>query len=195
MPIFAWLVASDSRRISSRAKQTALTQNSPLSPSPKMTSQQYASLSETQIAEFKECFAVFDADQDGAIDKKELLKALKSLGGNATDKEIDDMMVDVEPNGGGMVHFPNFLVMMARKQDRMVEGDEEKELRAMFDLFDPTGKKKVSKDDIKRVLTTVGEKLTDAEVDEMLTMADKDGDRVLNWGDFSAIMKECSASL
>eukprot|EP00457_Paulinella_chromatophora_P011269 gb/GEZN01011401.1/.p2 GENE.gb/GEZN01011401.1/~~gb/GEZN01011401.1/.p2 ORF type:complete len:161 (+),score=42.26 gb/GEZN01011401.1/:159-641(+) len=160
-----------------------------------MTSNQYASLSEAQIAEFKECFAVFDANQDGAIDEKELLKAITSLGGGATDKEIKDIMNDIEPNGGGVMHFPNFLVMMARKQDRMQDGDDEKEMREAFALFDPTGKKKVSKDDIKRVLTTVGEKLTDAEVDEMLKMADKDNDRMLNWGDFSAIMKEASATL
>ena len=158
-----------------------------------MSAQQYASLSESSIDELKECFAVFDSNQDGAIDAKELTKALKSLGSAPTDQEIRDMINDVEPDGGGVVHFPQFLVMMARKQDRMSGDDEEKELKAAFAIFDPSNKKKISKDDIKRILTTVGEKLTDAEVEEMLIMADKDNDRMLNWGDFSSIMKEASA--
>jgi Ca2+-binding EF-hand superfamily protein len=37
-------------------------------------------LSEEQVAEFKECFSLFDADGSGTVDTSELGTVMKSLG-------------------------------------------------------------------------------------------------------------------
>jgi len=148
----------------------------------------YRSLTENQIAEFKEAFAVFDKDQNGSISKKELGETLRALGSEPSDAELGDI-INAVAQGAEEIHFPQFLGMMAKKQNRGQSGaDDEKELRAAYKLFDPKAKGKISKDDIKRVLTTLGEPLTDDEVKEMLVLADKDQDQMLNYGEFSAIM-------
>ena len=42
------------------------------------------SLSEEQVAEFKECFSLFDRDGDGTVDTSELGTVMKSLGQGRT---------------------------------------------------------------------------------------------------------------
>jgi EF hand len=49
-------------------------------------------LSEEQIAEFKEAFALFDKDSDGTITTKELGTVMRSLGQNPTEAELQDMI-------------------------------------------------------------------------------------------------------
>ena len=45
-------------------------------------------LSEEQVAEFKEAFSLFDKDGDGTITTKELGTVMRSLGQNPTEAEL-----------------------------------------------------------------------------------------------------------
>jgi len=84
------------------------------------------SLSEEQIAEFKEAFSLFDRDGDGKITSKELGTVMRSLGQNPTEAELQDMINEVDTDGNGTIDFPEFLTMMARK---MQDTDTEEEIR------------------------------------------------------------------
>ena len=46
-------------------------------------------LSEEQVAEFKECFSLFDGDGSGSVDTSELGEVMKSLGQKMTDEELE----------------------------------------------------------------------------------------------------------
>merc|ERR1712060_956776 len=50
------------------------------------------SLTEEQIAEFKEAFSLFDKDGDGTITTKELGTVMRSLGQNPTEAELQDCL-------------------------------------------------------------------------------------------------------
>ena len=45
-----------------------------------------------------------------------------------------------------------------------------------FRLFDPNGTGRITFTNLKRVATELGENLTDEELQEMITEADRDGD-------------------
>ena len=49
-------------------------------------------LTEEQISEFKEAFALFDKDGDGTITGKELSCVMRGLGQNPTEDEVRAMM-------------------------------------------------------------------------------------------------------
>jgi len=66
-----------------------------------------------------------------------------------------------------------FLTMMARK---MKDTDSEEEIREAFKVFDRDNNGFISAQELRHVMTSIGEKLTDDEVDEMIREADQDGD-------------------
>ena len=142
-------------------------------------------LTDEQIAEFKEAFALFDKDGDGTITTKELGTVMRSLGQNPTEAELQDMINEVDADGNGTIDFPEFLNLMARK---MKDTDSEEELKEAFRVFDKDGNGFISAAELRHIMTNLGEKLTDEEVDEMIREADVDGDGHINYEEFVRMM-------
>uniref|UniRef100_A0ACD5VEW9 Uncharacterized protein n=1 Tax=Avena sativa TaxID=4498 RepID=A0ACD5VEW9_AVESA len=142
-------------------------------------------LTDDQIAEFKEAFSLFDKDGDGCITTKELGTVMRSLGQNPTEAELQDMINEVDADGNGTIDFPEFLNLMARK---MKDTDSEEELKEAFRVFDKDQNGFISAAELRHVMTNLGEKLTDEEVDEMVREADVDGDGQINYDEFVKVM-------
>ena len=83
------------------------------------------------------------------------------LGKNPTEAELQDIINEVDPNGDGTVDFPSFLTIMARK---MKDQDTEEDIIEAFRVFDKDGNGTISAMS-SDVMTNLGEKLTDEEVD------------------------------
>nr|VDC87091.1 unnamed protein product [Brassica oleracea] len=161
-------------------------------------------LTDDQISEFKEAFSLFDKDGDGiiffppdpsplyiggvvagCITTKELGTVMRSLGQNPTEAELQDMINEVDADGNGTIDFPEFLNLMARK---MKDTDSEEELKEAFRVFDKDQNGFISAAELRHVMTNLGEKLTDEEVDEMIREADVDGDGQINYDEFVKVM-------
>lgn len=80
--------------------------------------------------------------------------------------------------GSGTIDFEEFLAMMSKKYS---EEDLESDIREAFRIFDKDGNGIISASELRHVMTNLGEKLTDAEVEEMLREADIDGDGQINY--------------
>ncbi|EPS38312.1 hypothetical protein H072_7905 [Dactylellina haptotyla CBS 200.50] len=144
-------------------------------------------LTEEQVSEFKEAFSLFDKDGDGQITTKELGTVMRSLGQNPSESELQDMINEVDADNNGTIDFPEFLTMMARK---MKDTDSEEEIREAFKVFDRDNNGYISAAELRHVMTSIGEKLTDAEVDEMIREADQDGDGRIDYNEFVQLMMQ-----
>jgi len=142
-------------------------------------------LPDEQIAEFKEAFGLFDKDGSGTITASELGIMMRSLGQNPTENELQDMINEADIDSNGVIDFDEFLCMMAKK---IAEEDQEEELREAFRVFDKDGNGFISAAELRHVMTNLGEKLTDDEVDEMIQEADIDGDGQVNYQEFVTMM-------
>lgn len=89
-------------------------------------------LTEEQVAEFKECFSLFDVDGSGTVDTSELGEVMRSLGQTASDDELQRMIGEVDADRSGTVDFAEFLGMMAKQ---MRDHDTNIVLQRAFDLF------------------------------------------------------------
>ena len=81
--------------------------------------------------------------------------------------------------------YPEFLTMMARK---MKDTDSEEEIREAFKVFDRDNNGFISAAELRHVMTSIGEKLTDDEVDEMIREADQDGDGRIDCGPRASLL-------
>ncbi|KAJ2787017.1 hypothetical protein GGI15_001064 [Coemansia interrupta] len=142
-------------------------------------------VSEERAAEFREAFSVFDTNGDGYITAEELGKAMRSLGYSPTEINLRDMINEVDRDGNGKIDFSEFLTLMARQTK---SANEEDELREAFKVFDKDGNGFISREELRNVMTTLGEKLTQEEVTEMIREADVDGDGQINYEEFVKMM-------
>ena len=61
-------------------------------------------------------FKCFDKDNSGTIDSNELHQMLLYMGISATDKEVKDMIAQVDKNGDGDIDEEEFLIVMQQAQ-------------------------------------------------------------------------------
>ncbi|XBW38193.1 hypothetical protein QEN19_003785 [Hanseniaspora menglaensis] len=143
-------------------------------------------LTEEQIQEFKEAFTLFDKDNNGTISKQELSTVMRSLGLSPSEQEVTDLMNEIDLNGNNSIEFSEFLTLMSRQ---LKQDDSEMELLEAFKVFDKNGDGYISSAELKHVLTSIGEKLSDAEVDEMLKEV-ADGQGQINIEQFAQILSK-----
>ncbi|KAK9315713.1 hypothetical protein V1522DRAFT_409271 [Lipomyces starkeyi] len=142
-------------------------------------------LTEEQINEFKEAFSLFDKNNDGQITTKELGTVMRSLGQNPSEAELADMINEVDVDNDGTIDFPEFLTMMARK---MKDTDSEEEIKEAFRVFDRDNNGYISATELRHVMTSIGERLTDEEVDLMIKEADTNNDGRIDYNEFVQLM-------
>ena len=75
-------------------------------------------LSDEQVGEFREAFALFDKDGDLTISADELGTVMRSLGQKPTPAEVRQMIDDVDENGDGTIDFDEFTVSQFRRHIR-----------------------------------------------------------------------------
>ena len=145
------------------------------------TSNIFAMFSQEQIQEFKETFNLLDQNHDGFIDKEDLHDMLASLGKMPTDQYLDSMMAEAP----GPINFTMFLTMFGEKLNGT---DPEDVIKNAFACFDEENKGFLNEDRLRELLTTMGDRFTEEEVDEMYREAPiKNGN--FDYVEFTRILK------
>ena len=128
---------------------------------------------------------MFDSDGSGTIDPSELKSAMQSLGFEAKNQTIYQMISDLDKDGSGAIDFDEFLDMMTA---RMSDKDTREDINKVFRLFDDDKTGYISIKNLRRVAKELGETMTDEELLEMIERADSDGDGQVSAEDFYNIM-------
>jgi len=145
------------------------------------------SLNEEQTKEIKDAFDLFDIDNSGKIDPREMVVAINSLGfGNSRD-EIKKIIKELVILPKGYIDFNDFLRLVNKT---MVNRDPREELDKAFLRFDDDMTDKISFRNLKRVALELGEQLSDAELKEMIRYADLDQDGEISREEFHQLMEK-----
>merc|ERR1711981_870379 len=125
-------------------------------------------LSEEQIEEIREAFNLFDADNSGAIDVRELKAAMRALGFEVKKEELKKMISDIDNDGNGSIEFGEFLEMMTGKMGEKDtrENIDEEELQDMINQADRDGDGEINVDEFYRIMKKKGNFLEDLSSDD-----------------------------
>ncbi|KAL9125382.1 MAG: hypothetical protein Q9217_005405 [Psora testacea] len=132
-----------------------------------------AALLPDQLADLRAAFALFDDNGDGEITAAELGSVMRSLGLKPSDTELQDLMNEIDVDRSGTISFEEFSTIMAQK---VKQSDSDAELKAAFEVFDKDGNGTISAEELRNLMKSIGEDLTDQDIEEMVKEADKDGD-------------------
>ena len=130
-------------------------------------------LTASQLDETKECFAMFDRDNDGYIVLKEVGVLMMSLGLSPTREELNSIMKKVSPSKKGHVSLEEFIRIVQSDTRKVSSGDE---ILEGFKIYDQMMSRqrdngKISVKELRQVMTTFGEKLNTDEVEGMIGFA------------------------
>ncbi|WAR25817.1 CALM-like protein [Mya arenaria] len=139
----------------------------------------------TLVKEFREIFRLFDSDGDGTITTKELGTVMRSLGQNPSQEELRRMVKIVDADGNGEVDFDEFVKLISRKLQKV---DMEEEIVDAFRVFDSDGNGSISKPELRDAIATLGTKVNEQELDELMAAADINGDGNINYEEFTKMI-------
>eukprot|EP00090_Calanus_glacialis_P028428 TRINITY_DN4567_c1_g1_i1.p1 TRINITY_DN4567_c1_g1~~TRINITY_DN4567_c1_g1_i1.p1 ORF type:complete len:166 (-),score=63.77 TRINITY_DN4567_c1_g1_i1:79-576(-) len=132
----------------------------------------------------KDAFALFDADKDGEITTQELAKIMNHHGFHPSIDELSAMIENVDKNSNGTIDYDEFVEMMIEREE-----EENDDVAQAFKVFDRDGDGLISADEIRETMNNLGEELTEAEVKAMVAEADVNGDGLIDFTEFTRMMK------
>ncbi|TNV75245.1 hypothetical protein FGO68_gene10885 [Halteria grandinella] len=122
-------------------------------------------MSEAQINECRDKFKMFDSEGRGTITVRELGVVMRQLGVNPTDEELQEMIQEVDESGEGEITFQQFISIMAHK---MKDADSEQGTLEAFRVFDKERTGFISRGELKSILMTMGQLMTEEEAEDLL---------------------------
>merc|ERR1711942_138083 len=125
--------------------------------------------SQEQLDMYKDCFKLMDINKDGTIDKNDLRGAFDNVGVLMTEGELDGLLGEI----GGPCTYDNMVKMF---QEKMAgEGNDPDDVIVQaFKSYDAEGKIDVKI--FQHALKTWGDKMSQAEIDDVFGEFDIDED-------------------
>merc|ERR1712138_306234 len=146
--------------------------------------------SEEQIQMYKDCFKLMDINKDGVLDKNDLRGAFDNVGVLMSEGELDGLLGEIS----GPCTYDNMVKMF---QEKMAgEGNDSDDLIVQaFKAYDNEGK--IDSKMFQHALTTWGDKMTKAEIDDIFGEFEIDEDYMIKTKDvislFVAVKEEPKA--
>ncbi|XP_046584252.1 calmodulin-A-like isoform X2 [Haliotis rubra] len=145
-------------------------------------------LADDQRAELREAFGLFEKAGKGRINVRDLGALLRSLGMNPSERDLEEARHELEISGTfsrarGTVSFADVERYIARRGGVFLGCDEEEDIHAAFQVLDRNGNGRIDIDEFRHFMTTMGERMTPEEVEELLSVAKKDGEAFIEYKD------------
>jgi calmodulin len=145
-------------------------------------------MTEARLLEYRDAFSIVDTEKTNYIQKAHLRTVMNALGKFPSDSELNDFLEQVESKDTDKLHFAQFLTLMMNYMTANPDADYD-EIRDAFKVFDLEDKGYVVGSHLRHILTNLGERLSDREVDEMFYEIGANEETHINIDDFIKIMR------
>lgn len=131
--------------------------------------------------EIQEVFAVFASQETNTIPASHLATVVRSLRFTPSEAEITSLTARFQDHSGNIA-FDDFQKILSETSQNHLTI---KDVIEAFKVFDTNNTGMISAAELKRILTSMGEKLSEEEVDDLLTEANVDDHGMLNYHEFA----------
>ena len=138
---------------------------------------------ESVILKYKEAFDMFDKNQTGIISATDLTKIMKNFGYHISRNQVEEKIIEINPNGEGELDFEEFVTLMEEYERKKDRNDNDIILNA-FISFDKDNDGKINNDEFKYILSKLGHSFTEEECNTFFKECNLDKDGLLNYKDF-----------
>jgi len=132
--------------------------------------------------EFRDAWGLFDKQGDGKVECGELGDILRAFKLNPTQAEVKKTVAEIDTSGEKRITFEEFLPIYHTFSKKKTGGSFEHFAEA-FRIFDRESNGMVSMAEIRHLLTSLGERLSNSEV-EILTSGREDSNGMVNYEEF-----------
>lgn len=143
-------------------------------------------LTEEQRLEIRNAFEIFDADNNGLINGKELQVCVNAMGFDMSKADASEYISE-KGNENGLLNFRAFQDLLAEK---MKDRNTLDEIKKIFRLFKEGNESvpNITIDDLRRIARDMDSGLTSADLRSMIDEFDADGDGEISMSEFISIM-------
>jgi calmodulin len=126
-------------------------------------------LTNEKLTELRQAFMLFDYTKSGRISSRDIGPVVRSVGLKPSEAEIHEIQAQVQQMGGDVDLATLVELVSAKVTNPPAERPEA--LREMFSIYDKENRGSISVQEMRHLLTSVGEKLTEEEADQLLKVS------------------------
>lgn len=141
-----------------------------------------STLTDREMEELRDNFGLYDTVGDGKVESGNIGQVLRSVGLNPTQAEVDKVMKEIDPKGNNRISFEEFVPLVLSLRSRKHKYGHDTFVDSLK-VFDSDGSGTISSGELRHVLTSLGEKLGDEEVDTLIQGLE-DNSGLINYEDF-----------
>ena len=149
-------------------------------------------ISDFQRDHFQKLFTSFDKDKDGYLNVSELFSVMKHVGQEASEEEIKAAIrqINEEYNKSALkydnkIDLCDFITLMSKTSP---DYEAQNEIIAAFKSFDKDKTGFINCDEFKHIMMTIGDKMTEEDIDEMFNWANITEEGQINYEEFVRAM-------
>ncbi|QPG73861.1 hypothetical protein FOA43_001176 [Brettanomyces nanus] len=131
---------------------------------------------------YKDAFALFDKKGTGKVSASQLGDLLRAIGQNPSLQEISELQTSVGGEDAAL-DYGKYIELINREGGFKKVGQPEDYIKA-FQIFDKNLTGFIGVGELKYILTSIGEKLTEDEVDELLKGINISDDNTIDYVEF-----------
>ncbi|XP_074309538.1 putative calcium-binding protein CML16 [Silene latifolia] len=147
------------------------------------------------LDQLKHIFDRFDMDGDGSITQLELAALLRSLGVKTTGDQLHALLTNMDSNGNGYIEFDELAEALIPELTNHEILVNQEQLLQVFRSFDRDGNGYITAAELAGSMAKMGQPLTYKELAQMMNEADTNGDGVISFNEFAAIMGRSASEL